>query len=117
MEKSGSSISEAVSRFRDRVERLKEWGISLTLPGAIREIERIAWEMGEECNMDFIKSTYLLGSEEDSDLINFVRQRLEGIEDPLTRAIEATEAVREYMHTNPDRLIDWVLHRIFADIS
>ncbi len=117
MEESKSIFAEAVRRFRDRREELRKHGIFISVPHAVEEIEEILWKLAGYADPDLVKKVYLTTAEEDNDLVEFVRERIRNLQDQIDRLTEAREAIREYMYENEDRLIDWILQKIFGEIS
>ena len=108
-------IRQAVSIFRKRVETLRRYGIIITVPDAIKEIDMILKELTGDSSSELVKTTYLTAGEEDPDLIRFINARTQDTHDPVTEAVEIQEAIREYMYMYPDRLITWILHKIYTD--
>ena len=114
---SGSAVKEIAEKFRERKEKLRKFGIEPDVPGAVEEIDRLFREEWIFPDRELIKAVYLEATEGDDELLKFVLERVKDIEDPVERIYVARDAIEEYiLKFGRNKLIDWILHRLFPQI-
>lgn len=116
-EKGGSVVLKATGILKEEIVRLRKYGITMNVPDIIEEIRRILLRIAQTEDPELIRKVFLNSMEEDRDLIEFVRQEIGDIDDPTAKMVSAQEAIREYIYKNPDRLVNWILQKIYVDIS